>query len=111
MVEHVVVVHPDGTSAKGVCNADSGVDVCGVDGCGETVGGVVADLDGILLGLELGDGADWTENFFLHDLHVLADTGEDRGLDEVALVTVSLAADFDFGAGLLALVDVAREHR
>ena len=67
-------------------------------GSGETVCGAVADLDDLLLGLELADGADWAEDLFLHDLHVLGDVREDGGLDEVTLVAVALAANLDLGA-------------
>ena len=78
-----------------------------MDSGGETVGGGVSETDGVLFGLEFGDGADGAEDLFLHDLHVFADVGEDGGLDEVTLVAVTLAADFHFGTLLLAGVDVA----
>ncbi len=77
-----------------------------MDGRCKTVGGSIAKTNGILLGLELGDRADGAENLFLHDLHVFGDVGEDCWLDEVALFTVTLATDFDFGAFLLSMVDV-----
>ena len=74
---------------------------------GKTVGGGVPKTDGILFGLEFGDGADGAKDLLLHDLHVFADVGENGWLDEVALVAVTLAADFDLGTLLLAGVDVA----
>lgn len=74
---------------------------------GETVRGGVSETDGILFGLEFSDGADGAEDLFLHDLHVFADIGEDGWLDEVTLVAVTLAADFDLGTLLLAGVDVS----
>lgn len=80
-----------------------------MDGSGKTVGGAVTDSDGISLVFELGDGADGAEDFFSHDLHVFADVGEDGRLDEVALLSVALATDFDLGAFLLALLDVSDE--
>ena len=73
----------------------------------KTVGGAVADLDGIFLGLELGDGADGAKDLFLHDLHVLGDVAENGGLDEVALLALALAANLDGSTGLLAVLDVA----
>ena len=76
---------------------------------GETVGGGVSETDGVLFGLEFGDGADGAEDLLLHDLHVFADVGEDGWLDEVTFLAMTLAANFDFGALLLAGVDVARE--
>ena len=65
----------------------------------------------VLLGLELGDRADGAKDLFLHDLHVLADAGEDGRLDEVALFAVALAADFDLGALFPAGIDVSRGGR
>ena len=106
VVEGVVGVDPDGTRPEGVGDLDGGVEVLGVDGGGETVCAGVAELDGVLLGLELGDRADGAEDLLFHDLHVLCDVGENRGLDEVALVTLALAASLNGGTGVLASLDV-----
>ncbi len=102
-------VDPDGTGLEGVADADAGVEVLGVDGGGETVGGLVTELDGLLLSGELGDGADGAENLLLHNLHVGADVGEDGGLDEVALVAVALTTSLDLGTLVLAGLDVAHD--
>ena len=107
MVQHVVLVHPDGSGAEGVADSDGGVEAGGVDGGGEAVGRRVAEADGVVFVLELGDGADGAEDFFLHDLHVFRHAREDGRLDEVALFAVALAADFDFGALFPAGVDIA----
>lgn len=107
VVQGVVCVDPDGTGLEGIRHVDGGIEVGRVDGSGETVGGAVTDSDGIRLVFELGDGADGAEYFFLHDLHVFADIGEDGGLDEVALLSMALATDFDLGAFLLSLLDVS----
>ena len=80
-----------------------------MDRGGKTVGGGVSETDGVLFGLEFGDGADGAEDLLLHDLHVFADVGEDGWLDEVTFLAMTLAANFDFGALLLAGVNVARE--
>lgn len=77
-------------------------------GGGEAIGRSVADADGVGLGGELGDGADGTEDFFLHDLHVFGDVAEDGGLDEVARFAVAGAARFDGRAFFFAGVDVAK---
>ena len=106
-MEHVVLVHPDGSGPQGVADPDGGVQVGGVDGGGETVGCGVTETDGVFFGLEFSDGADGAENLFLHDLHVFRDAGEDGRLDEVALLAVTLAADFDFGALFLTGIDVS----
>lgn len=107
MVEGVVGVDPDGAGAERVGDLDGGVEVLGVDGGGEAVGGVVADPDRLLLVLELGDAAHGAEDLLLHDLHVVRHVGEDGRLDEVALVALALAARLDRRAGLLAGLDVA----
>jgi hypothetical protein len=73
----------------------------------KTVGGAVAEFDGVFLGLELGNGADGAKDLFLHDLHVVGDVTENGGLDEVALLALALAANLDGSTGLLAVLDVA----
>lgn len=80
-----------------------------MDGSGKTVVCRVTELNGVLLGLELRDGADGPEDFFLHDLHVLGDIGEDCGLNEVTFLPVARATGFDLGALLLARVDVGHD--
>lgn len=80
-----------------------------MDGGGETVAGLVGDLDGLVLGGELLHGADGPEDLLLDDVHVLVDTAEDGGLDVVALGAVALAADLDLGAGILAVLDVTHD--
>ena len=107
VVDHVVLVDPDGTSLEGVGDLDGGVEVGGVDSGGKTVVGVVADLDDLLLGLELADGADRAEDLLLHNLHVVLDVGEDGGLDEVSLVTLALATSLDGSTLVLTGLDVA----
>jgi len=77
-----------------------------VNGSGETIGGSVANLDGIFLGLELGDGANRAEDLLLHNLHVLSDVAEDGGLDEVALVALALTTSLDGSTSVLAGLDV-----
>lgn len=105
-VKSVVCVDPDGTSLESVRNLNGGVEVGSVDGGGKTVCGVVANADGVLLGLELGDGADGTEDLFLHDGHVVLDVGEDGGLDEVTLITLALTTSDDGGTLVLTGLDV-----
>jgi hypothetical protein len=109
VVQGVVSVDPDGTGLESVGDLDGGVEVLGVHGGGEAVCAGVAELDGVLLGLELGDRADGAEDLLFHDLHVFCDVGEDGGLDEVALVTLTLAAGLDGGTGVLAGLDVPGE--
>jgi len=52
VADHVVLVNPDGSGLQRVGDTDSCVKVGGVDGGGETIGGGIAELDGVLLGLE-----------------------------------------------------------
>ena len=106
-MQHVVLVHPDGSGLERVADSDGRVEAGRMDGGGETVGGGVAEADGVVFGLEFGDGADGTKDFFLHYLHVFGDAGEDGRLDEVAFFAVALAADFHFGALFSAGIDVS----
>jgi len=107
--QHVVVVDPDGSSLELVGDPDGGVEVCGVDGRGKTICGFISGLDDFVLSLELADGADGSENLLLHDLHVVANTGEDGGLDEVSLASVSLTTSLNLCTGILSGLDVAHD--
>lgn len=107
VMQHVVLVHPDGSGPQGVADPDGGVEAGCVDGGGETVGCGVAEMDGVFFRLELGDGADGTKDLFLHYLHVFGDAGEDSRLDEVALFAVALATDLEFGALFLTGINVS----
>jgi hypothetical protein len=102
----IICVDPDGTSAECVGYLNGCVEVGGVHSRGKTVCGVVANLDDVGLGLELGDCADGAEDLFLLDLHVLSDVGKDGGLDEVSLVTLAFTTSLDRSAFLLALLNV-----
>lgn len=106
-VKSVVCVDPDSSGLERIGDLHGRLQVGGVDSGSETVGGRVANLDDFFLGLELGDGAHWSKNLFLLNLHVLGDVGEDGRLNEVALLTLALTARLDGGASLLALLDVA----
>lgn len=107
MVQHVVLIHPYRAGLERVGDTNRRVEILGVHSRGEAVGGDVAEADGVSFIFEFGDGTDGTEDFLFHDLHVFADVGEDGWLDEVALVAVPFAADFDLGAFLFASVNVS----
>lgn len=109
VVGHVVLVDPDCAGLEGVGDADRSVEVVGVNTSCQTVGGVVGELENLLLVLEFLDCADRSKDFFLDNLHLVVDVGEDGGLDVVALVTESLTSDDDLGTGLLALVNVSHD--
>ena len=106
-MQHVVLVHPDGSGPQGVADSDGSVQARRVDGGGETIGCGVAKTDGVFFGLEFGNRADGAEDLLLHYLHVFRDTGEDGWLDEVALFAVAFASDFDFGALFLTGINVS----
>ena len=105
-MQHVVLVHPDGSGIQGVADSDGGVEAACVDCCGKTVGRGIAETDGVVFRLKFGNRADGTENLLLHYLHVFGHARENGRFDEVALFAVALATDFDFGAFFLAGVNV-----
>lgn len=107
MIQHVVLVHPYRAGLEPVRNPYSRVQAFGVNGCGEAVGGHVAQADRVGFVFEFSNGTYGAENFLFHNLHVFAHVGEYGGLDEVTLVTVAFAADFDLGAFFFAGVDVS----
>jgi hypothetical protein len=106
-VKSVVGVDPDSSRTERVGNLNGSGEVGCVYSGSETVCGVVTNLDNVGLCLELGDCADGAEDLFLLDLHVLGHVGEDRRLDEVTLVTLTVATSLDGRARLLALLDIA----
>ena len=105
-MQHVVLVHPDSSSPQSIADFDGGVKAACVDCGGETVGRGVAETDSILFRLKFRNGADGTEDFLLHYLHIFGHARENGRLDEVALFAMALATDFDFGALFLAGVNV-----
>lgn len=109
IAQHVVAVDPDGTSLQFIADPNGSVEVCGVDCGGKTIGGFVTGLDDFVFSLEFADGAHRAEDLFLHDFHVITDTGENCWLDEVAFVTMSLATSFNFSTGVLAGFDVGHD--
>ena len=106
-MQHVVLVHPDGSGPQSIADSDGGVEAACVDRGGETVGRGIAETDGVVFRLEFGNGADRTEYLLLHYLHVFGHARENSRFDEVALFAVALATDFDFGALFLASVNVS----
>lgn len=74
-----------------------------------TIFGAVTDLDSLVNVLELLDGDNRTEDFLLGDLHVRSNVGKQSGLDEVALVAVTLTTLGNGGTLLLAALDVVHD--
>ena len=58
---------------------------------------------------EFEDGHDRAEDFFLSDLHVVLNIGENGGLDEVAFVADTIAAGEELGFFGFAGIDVAHD--
>ena len=113
-MKSVVCVDPHCSGLERIGNLDGSLQVAGVESGSETICGRVANLNDLFLGLELGNCAYWAENLFLLNLHVLGNVGEDGGLNEVALVTLSLTTSLDSGARLLTILNVAKlqsQHR
>ena len=108
MMQHVILIHPNRARLERTRNHNGRIQILGVHGSGEPISGAVAQPDGVVFGLEFRDRADGAEAFFLHDLHVFGDVGEDCRLDEVAFVAVAFAAGFDLRAFFFAVFDVAK---
>src|SRR5437016_10600590 len=110
-VEHVVAVDPHRPRAQRARHAVRLAHVARPDPGGEAVGGVVALQHRVVLVFERDDGDHRAEDLLARDLHVVADAGEDGGLDEVALLEplprVALAADERLRALLLPDLEVA----
>lgn len=77
---------PDGPSLHGLGEEERLIDIIGHNTGRESVLGRVGALDGFVDVAELEDGLDGSEDLLLGDSHVVLDIGEDRGLDEVALL-------------------------
>ena len=105
-MQHVVLVHPDGSGPQSIADSDGGVEALCVDCGGETVGSGVAETDGVVFGLEFGNGADGAEDLLLHYLHVFGHARENGRLDKVALFAMALATNFDLGALFLAGINI-----
>src|ERR1700739_3989203 len=95
-VEHVITIYPNRAGAYAIGDGMSLGDVLGPDRCGKAIKRLIGALNDPVEILEFQDGHDRTEDFFLRDLHVVFNIGEDGGLDEVALVAHALAARQQF---------------
>ena len=109
MVEHVVAVNPYSAGTEAAGDTNGSVQVGGVDSSRKAVGSVISILDDLIFCAELGNGADRAEDLLLHDLHVGPNIGEDGGLDEVSLISVSLTTNLDLGTLLLALLNITHD--
>jgi len=73
-----------------MCGIDSTVQVLGENSSSKTIERVVCMLDHIFLVFELDDNTDRTENLLLNILHRWVNIGEDGGLDEATLGSMTL---------------------
>ena len=131
-MQHVVAVDPDGTlethgvsallapivssdltteltSFQLVGDVESPRDVLGKDSRGETVLGIVGSLENLLLGLELDQDDDGSEDFLMTDLHRFVDISKDGRLDIVTLVTESLSSEKQVGTVVFTRLDVTHD--
>ena len=79
----VIGVDPHRARAQLLRDAMSGGDIFRPDTCGETVGAVVGDANGIRCSAHLCDGQCRAEDFFLPDATGVVDAGEDGRFDVV----------------------------
>ena len=85
------------------------VDIAGPDGSGESVGGVVGAANDFLNIAELENAHDGPEDFFAGDVHLVGNTGEDGGFDEIAFATDAATAGKAGGALSISAIDVAHD--
>ena len=107
---HVVDAGAAGLHARGQLDAALGVP--GPHVAVEPVVGIVGHAQGLLLIADLHDGDNGPERLLRHQLHVVADVGDDRGLVVEALqVRVATTSDPDCGALLPGVLHVALDDR
>ena len=147
MVDCVVRIHPNGTGLESIGHLhmrvlaqsiwtmtlrilstylNCGVQVLSVHSRSKAIVCVVSYANGVFFGLELGNRAYRSEDFFLLDLHILKDVSvtkprrnmlhcaahlcdirEDCWLDKVSFIAFASPTSLDFGTCGLAGVDVA----
>jgi len=106
-----MTVNPHGPGLQPITDLDGDIQVPGMHTGGESIKGIMRLPKHFLDILELCNGDDRPENLLLHDLHLLVDIGEDRGLDKVALLAVAAAPGLDLGTLVLARLDVVHDAR
>ena len=80
--EHEVGVDPGATVTQGRGHFHSLGEITGPNGGGEAVLGVIGPADGLVGGLELGDGDNRAEDLVLHNLILVMGPGENGRLKE-----------------------------
>ena len=111
MMQHIILIDPNRARLQPITDFNRRIQIRGMDCSGESIGGFIADADGVVEIGEAGDGADRAEDFVLHDFHGGRDVAEDGGLDEVAGAggAAAFSAGFDGGAFGFAGGDVAEK--
>ena len=90
--QHEVGVDPGAAILQGGCTGHRLADILGPDGGGEAILGVVGKGDGLLEIIDRGDGDHGAKHLLLHDLILLACTGDHSRFEEVAGACPQLAA-------------------
>lgn len=109
MRQKVVAVNPDRSRLKSVADFNRCVQVLRVDAGRKTVERVMSLRENIIDIFELANSDNGSENFFLHNLHLFVDIGEDGGLNEITLFAVTFAAELDFSTLVLTSLDVIHD--
>jgi len=111
MRQEVVTVDPDGTSLKSVTDFNGNIEILGVNTSSETVESIMSLGKDILSICEFTNGNDRSEDFFLHNLHLLIDFSEDGRLDEIAFLAVTFTTEDDLGSLVFAGFDIIHDTR
>ena len=104
-----IAVDPDGPSPESVTDADGPVKVSGMQGSGETINSVVGLANSITFILEFCDRTDRAKDLLAANGHARGNVTEDRGLDEIALITETLTASFNSSALLFTLLNITHD--
>lgn len=105
-VKRVGAIDPYRTRMQPVRNLERARDILRKYRGSQTVQRVVRLAQYVVFVLKLDDDANRPENLLLDDAHVWPSVGKDSRLDPVTLRSMLLASEVNFGALLLARIDV-----
>lgn len=104
-----MTINPDASRLKSIANFNGSIQILSMHTSSQSIECIMSLFKDIFNILEFGDGDYGSKDLFLHDLHLFIDVGEDGGLNEVTLFTMSFTANLNFGTLFLAGFDVIHD--